>query len=174
MSDPFVGEIKMFAFNFAPTGWALCNGQSLPISQNAALFSLLGTTFGGNGTSTFNLPDLQSRVPVHQGQGSGLSPYVMGQATGAETVALISSQMPAHTHSVTCGTAGGNQASPAGGVPAVESTGTSLDYTSVTPNSTMSAAMIGTAGSGLAHPNIQPVLCVNFCIALQGIFPSRS
>ncbi len=164
----------MFAFNFAPLGWALCNGQTLPISQNTALFSLLGTTFGGNGTSNFNLPNLQSRVPLHQGQGSGLSPYVMGEVTGAETVALTSSQMPAHSHSVACSTGGGNQASPAGGVPAVESTGTSLDYSNATPNSTMSQGMIANTGAGASHPNIQPVLCLNFCIALQGIFPSQN
>jgi microcystin-dependent protein len=174
MAEPFVGEIRMFAFNFAPLGWALCNGQTLPISQNTALFSLLGTTFGGNGTSNFNLPNLQSRVPVHQGQGSSLSPYVIGEVTGAETVTLTSSQIPAHSHSVACSTAGGSQASPANGVPAVESTGTSLDYTNAAPNSTMSAGMIGNTGTGAAHPNIQPVLCLNFCIALQGIFPSQN
>jgi microcystin-dependent protein len=174
MAEPFVGEIRMFGFNFAPTGWALCNGQTLSISQNEALFSLLGTTYGGNGTSNFNLPNLQSRVPVHQGQGSGLSTYILGEVTGAEAVSLTSSQMPVHSHSVACSTNGGNQASPASGVPAVESTGTSLDYTNAAPNNTMSTGMIGNAGSGAAHPNIQPVLCLNFCIALQGIFPSRN
>jgi len=174
MAEPFLGEIRMFGFNFAPEGWAMCNGQTLSISQNTALFALLGTTYGGNGTTTFALPNLQSRVAVHQGQGSGLSPYVIGETTGAESVTLLASQMPSHTHSIQCNTNGGNQASPANGYPAVESTGTSLDYSSATPNNTMSPSALTSVGGGQPHTNIQPVLCVNFCIALQGIFPSRS
>jgi microcystin-dependent protein len=171
MSEPFLGEIRMFGFNFPPKGWALCNGQTLSISSYAALFALLGTTYGGNGTTTFNLPNLQGRVPLHQG--TGLSTYVIGQSAGVENVTLLSTQIPAHSHIVQCNTGGGNQASPANGYPAVESTGTSLDYSSAA-NNTMSPTMIENAGGGQAHTNIQPYLCVNFCIALAGIFPSRS
>jgi len=174
MAEPFVGEIRMFGFNFAPTGWAMCNGQLLPINQNQALFSLLGTTYGGDGVSNFALPNLQSRVPIHMGQGTGLSQYIIGQESGAETVTLALSQMPAHSHTVQCNTGGGSQASPAGGVPAVESTGTSLNYSNAPNGSTMGSAMIENAGSGNAHTNIQPYLVVNFCIALQGVFPSRN
>jgi microcystin-dependent protein len=174
MSEPFLGEIRMFAFNFAPKGWAQCNGQLLPINQNTALFALLGTTYGGDGQTTFALPNLQSRVPIHQGQGGGLSSYIMGEPTGVETVALTASQMPVHTHLVQCNTGGGNQASPSGNLPAVESTGTSLDYSNTAANATMNATMNQNAGGGVPHTNIQPVLCVNFCIAMSGIFPSRS
>ena len=174
MSEPFVGEIRMFGFSFPPRSWALCNGQLLSIAQNDALFALLGTTYGGDGITNFALPNLQSRFPVHQGQGISLSPYVLGEQTGVETVTLTSSQMPVHSHAVACNTNGGNQASPANGLPAVESTGTSLDYTNAAANNTMGTGMIENAGSGAAHPNIQPVLCVNFCIALVGVYPSRS
>jgi len=174
MSEPFLGEIRMVGFNFAPMGWALCNGQLLAISQNAALFDLLGTQFGGNGTTTFGLPNMQSRVPVHQGQGAGLSSYLIGEQIGSETVALTSTQMPGHSHLISCYTGGGNQAGPSGNLPAVESTGTSLDYTNAAANGTMNGAMVGITGSGQAHANIQPVLCVNFIIALTGIFPARS
>jgi microcystin-dependent protein len=174
MSDPYLGEIRMVGFNFAPTGWALCNGQLLAISSNTALYSLLGTTFGGNGSTNFALPDLRSRVPVHSGQGTGLSIYTLGEQTGSETVALSAAQMPVHNHAVSCYTGGGNQPGPSGNLPAVESTGTSLDYSNAAANGTMSSAMVGNAGAGGAHPNIQPVLCVNFIIALEGIFPTSS
>lgn len=175
MSEPFLGEIRMFAFAFPPKGWALCDGQTLSISEYSALFALLGTTYGGNGTSTFQLPNLQSRVPIHQGQGAGLSPYAIGQIQGAETVTLTISQIPSHNHIVNCNTGGGNAASPQNNYPAVESTGTSLDYNSGnTGGATMSPAMLAPAGGNLAHTNIQPYLCVNFCIALEGVFPSRN
>jgi microcystin-dependent protein len=173
MSEPFVGEIRMVGFNYAPANWALCNGQLLSISQNATLFNLLGTTYGGDGVSTFALPDLRSRVPIHAGQGTGLSPYVQGENGGSETVTLLTSQIPSHNHGVNCSTGGGTQPSPANGYPAVESTGTSMDY-DASSNGTMNTAMIGNAGGGQAHANIQPYLCVNFIIALSGIFPSRS
>src|ERR1700679_1160943 len=137
----------MVGFNFAPIGWALCNGQLLPISQNTALFSLLGTYYGGDGVTTFALPNLQSRVAIHQGQGTGLSPYVIGQNGGTENVTLVSQQMPQHNHTVGCSIAGGSHASPASGVPAVESTGTSLDYASASDGSNMNASMIGYAGN---------------------------
>ena len=172
MAEPFLGEIRMFGFNFAPQGWAMCNGQILPINQNTALFSLLGTYYGGNGTSTFALPNLQSSVAIHQGQGPGLSPYVLAQVGGAENVTLTSGQMPAHNHQV------GANAGPAGGTrPGGAALGrTSDDVYAAAPDgsTTMNASMIGTAGSSLPHTNIQPYLVLNFCIALQGIFPSRN
>lgn len=172
MSEPFLGEIRMFGFNFAPVGWAACNGQILPISQNTALFSLLGTTFGGNGATTFALPNLQGRVPLHQG--TGVSTYVMGQSSGSETTSVLVANLPSHSHLVQCNTGGGNQASPSGNLPAVESTGTSLDFSSAAGNATMNSTMIENTGSGTPINNIQPYLCVNFCIALEGIFPSRN
>jgi microcystin-dependent protein len=174
MSDPYVGEIRMVGFNFAPQGWAFCNGQLLPISQNAALFALIGTFYGGNGTTNFALPNLQSRVAIHQGTGNGLSTYDIGQAGGLESVALQYDQMPIHNHSVGVVNAGGNQASPSGNYPAIESTGTSLNYSNSTPNASLNAATIGNAGGTAPVPVIQPYLCVNFIIALVGIFPSRS
>jgi microcystin-dependent protein len=174
MSTPLLGEIKMFAGNFAPKGWALCNGQILAISQNAALFSILGTFYGGNGTSNFALPNLQSRVPIHQGTGPGLSPYVIGQQAGAENVTLLTTQMPSHTHTVNAVASGGNQASPLSGSLAIESTGTSLDYSNAAPSSPMNPAMIVPNGGSQPHTNIQPYLCVTFIIALVGVFPSRN
>jgi microcystin-dependent protein len=172
MSDPFVGEIRMAGFNFAPVGWALCNGQTLPISQNQALFSLLGTTYGGNGTTTFNLPNLQGRVAIHQG--TGLSTYLMGQSSGVEEVTLNSNQMPVHNHLVNAVASGGNQASPADGLPAIESTGTSLNYSSAAESATMNPALVANVGGTAPVSVVQPYLCVNFIIALTGIYPSRS
>ena len=172
MSEPFLGEIRMFGFGFAPQGWAQCNGQLLPISQNTALFSLLGTTYGGDGTTTFALPDMQSRVPVCQGQGPGLSSYTEGQAGGAETVTLAATQMPGHTHPVkaSSGAAGSDQ--PEGRALARSA---SHIYTAKPDTSTvMNADMLGDAGGSQPHGNIQPYLAVNFCIALTGIFPARN
>lgn len=174
MANPYLGEIRMVGFNFAPVGWALCNGQLLSISQNTALFSLLGTTYGGNGTTTFALPDLRGRVPVHAGQGPGLSNYTLGQLSGAENTTLLSTNMPIHNHLVNCNSTGGTQATPGSGLLAVESTGTSSNYTNASPDSTMSPTMVGNAGGSQPFSNIQPYLCVNFIIALNGIFPSRN
>jgi microcystin-dependent protein len=181
MSQPFLGEIRMFGFGFAPNGWQPCNGQTLAISQYAALFALLGTTYGGNGTSTFQLPNLQSRVPVCQGSGAGLTPYVLGEQTGTESVTLLTTQMPAHSHAVNAGTTtSGNVAQPAGAYPAtVQITGetkggTVNTYSTASPNAIMNPNMIGPSGGNQPHPNIQPVLCVNFCIAMVGLFPSRN
>lgn len=168
--DPFLGEIKMVGFNFAPVGWALCDGQLLSIAQNTALFSLLGTTYGGDGVRTFALPDLRGRVPVHQGQGPGLSPYNTGQAAGSETVTLTTNQMPTHTHQANASSSGATQPTPQGNVWAASRT----DLYNATPNAAMSTQAIGTAGGSQPHPNIQPYLCVNFIIALQGVYPSRS
>ena len=154
----------------------MCNGQLLAIAQNTALFSLLGTTYGGNGTSTFALPDLRSRVPIHLGQGPGLSNYVEGQQGGTESVTLLVGNLPAHNHIISGVASGGNQAGPANGSFAIESTGTSLNYanSSTTPNSPMNPAMLSLTGQNQPLNNIQPYLCVNFIIALVGIFPSRN
>jgi microcystin-dependent protein len=176
MSNPFLGEIRMFGGNFAPKGWALCNGQLLAISQNTALFSLLGTIYGGNGTTTFALPDLRGRVPIHFGQGAGLSNYTQGQQAGSESVTLLVGQLPAHNHTISGVASGGNQAGPANGSFAIESTGTSLNYASSSspPNSPMNPAMLSQTGQNQPHNNIQPYLCINFIIALIGIFPARN
>ena len=172
MSEQFIGEIRMFGFNFAPQGWALCDGQLLPISQNTALFSLLGTTYGGDGRTTFALPDMRSRVPVHQGQGAGLSSYAEGQAGGAETVTLAAAQMPGHTHSVKASSSAAASDQPQGRVLARSRN----DIYTAEPDATtvMNAKMLGDAGGSEPHANIQPYLAVNFCIALAGIFPARS
>jgi microcystin-dependent protein len=172
VSEPFLGEIRMFGFNFAPQGWALCDGQLLSISQNTALFALLGTTYGGDGTTTFALPNLQSRVPIHQGHGAGLSNYVAGQAGGKEIVTLLAAQMPKHTHSVKASSSAATSNTPEGSALAQSA---SHIYTAQPDTSTvMNANMLGGAGGSSPHTNIQPYLVVNFCIALAGIFPSQS
>ena len=172
MSEPFVGEIRMFGFNFAPQGWAQSNGQLLPIAENTALFSLLGTTYGGDGHATFALPDMRSRVPVCQGQGEGLSSYADGQAGGAETVTLAATQMPGHTHPVKASSRAADSDQPAGRALARSAGHT---YTAEPDTSTvMNADMLGDTGGSQPHDNIQPYLALNFCIALVGIFPSRS
>jgi microcystin-dependent protein len=178
MAEAFLGEIRMFGFNFAPQGWAMCNGQLLSISQNDALFALLGTTYGGNGTTTFGLPNLQSRVPIHQGQGSGLSPYPIGAFGGVENVTLTVSQTAAHTHLVYADgdVPSNNSPSPSGNALATFATGGDIYATAAGLKKavTMNPLMIAAAGGGQPHGNIQPYLVVNFCIALVGIFPSRN
>jgi microcystin-dependent protein len=171
MADPFVAEIRMFAFQFAPTGWAQCNGQLLPISQNTALFSLLGTTYGGNGMSTFALPDLQGSSAMHPGQGPGLSLYDLGQTGGQEIVTLIESEMPSHAHQVPNHFGAGTYASPGPSV-GLGSSGAAQIYTTTTADP-IASPMLGVAGGGLPHTNMQPYLTVNFCIAMQGVFPQR-
>ena len=173
MSEPFIGEIRMVGFNFAPRNWAFCNGQLLAIQQNTALFSLLGTTYGGNGVTTFALPNMQSRVPIHQGQGPGLSPYVIGQAGGTETVQLITANLPSHNHALAASSGAATSLTPAGNYLGVVSRATTPPY-ATTGGATMNAAAIGNTGSGTAHANLQPYLCVNFIIATAGIFPSRN
>lgn len=181
MSSPFVAEIRMFGFNFAPTGWALCNGQLLPISQNTALFSLLGTTYGGNGQTTFALPDLQAAVPIHPGQGPGLSDRVLGEASGSDSVTLTTSEIPLHNHSFnvtttvgTVTTSSGNQlAKPQTGNPVSGITQGRYFSTGATNATLNPATSIVPNGSGQPHNNLMPYLVVNFCIALQGIFPPR-
>ena len=173
MANQFIGEIRMTGFNFAPVGWALCNGQLLAISQYSALFSLLGTYYGGNGTQTFALPNLQGRVPIHVGS-NGSSTYVQGQVGGYENVYLTQSQMPLHTHLVNAVAGGGNSASPAGALPAIESTGTSLNYSTAAAGAVMGGGMLSAAGGNTPIQVVQPYLVVNFIIALTGIFPSRN
>ena len=175
MANPFVAEIRIFPFNFAPKGWAFCDGQILPISQNTALFSLLGTTYGGDGKSNFALPNMQGSVPMHPGQGPGLSLHALGEQSGTETVTLLQAEMPAHNHSA------GAQSIPLGSL-AVPSATTTLDrpasgnlFTATNvPIVQMSDQAITPAGGNQPHNNLQPYLTLNFCIALQGVFPPRS
>ena len=174
MSEPFLGEIRAFAGDFAPNGWALCNGQVLPIVQNTALFSLLGTTYGGNGQTTFALPDLQERIPMHWGNGTALSPRTWGETGGVAAVALLPTEMPAHTHPVQAAAAGGDATSPAGAVFAEALNGRVGErlYAS-TPNTTMAPTAVTSSGGAQPHNNLPPYLVVTYIIALQGIFPSR-
>ncbi len=158
MSDPFVAEIRMFAGNFAPRGWALCNGQLLQISQNTALFSLLGTTYGGDGKSTFALPNLQGRAPMHAGSGPGLSPHFLGEEAGVNSVTLLTSEMPSHSHLLLGTNARAGVGSPDGNV----------------LNRGMDPNMVGPSGGSQPHNNMQPYLALTFIIALQGVYPPRS
>lgn len=171
--DPFLGEIILFAGNFAPRGWAFCDGQLLPISQYSALFSILGTTYGGDGRTTFALPDLRGRVPIHQGRGPGLSDYRLGAKGGQEHVTLTTNQIPSHSHGVNAVSATGNDASPQNNYLA-NTTGLDREYSNSTPDIRMSANMISNTGGGQSHENRQPFLALNYIIALQGVFPSRS
>ena len=172
MADPFVAEIRIFPFNFAPKGWAWCNGQLMPISQNTALFSLLGTTYGGDGKSTFALPDMEGNAPIHAGQGKGLSLYDLGQMGGVETVTLLQTEMPAHTHNVMANTAPADNNPPAPTFSIAQSTGTNA-YSSSASNAFMSNSTLSLAGGSLPHNNVMPYLTLYFNIALQGVFPPR-
>jgi microcystin-dependent protein len=175
VADPFVAEIRIVPFNFAPVGWALCNGQLIPISQNTALFSLLGTTYGGDGRTTFALPNLQGAAPVGAGQGSGLSNRVLGETGGQASVTLSSSQMPAHTHLAQANAGAGSQAAPGGSTWAAPGAGRGLNMYDQGPGSgpAMHPQALGVSGAGQPHNNLPPVLTFNFIIALQGIFPQR-
>jgi microcystin-dependent protein len=174
MSDPFIAEIRIFPFDFAPRGWALCDGQVMSISQNTALFSLLGTTYGGDGRTTFALPNLEGRAAMHPGQGPGLSSHDPGEADGSEGVSLLQSEMPAHSHSVQAQAAPGDAAVPAGAVPARVIGATPYLAPAGAPLVSMAPGALGGAGGDQPHNNLQPYLALNFCIALQGIFPPRS
>jgi microcystin-dependent protein len=175
MADQYVGEIRIFPGNFAPAHWALCNGQLLPIAQNTALFSLLGTFYGGDGKSTFSLPNLQGNVPIGFGSGPGLSQRSLGEASGVSTVTLLPTEMPSHTHVPNCTTSGGGNASPGGNIWSKPPGKTvPAEYSASAPNSLMTAGAIATTGSGLPHNNLQPFLGLNFIIALQGVFPPRA
>lgn len=178
MSEPFLAEIRIFGFTFAPIGWAFCDGQIMSISQNTALFSLLGTTYGGNGQNNFALPNLQGNAAVHPGQGPGLSPYNLGQMGGETAVTLTSGQMPSHGHALhadsTAALATGT--SPAGAVlaPPHAPAKSQLLYKPSGAAAVMAPGAVGAAGGNQPHNNMQPYLALNFCIALQGIFPARS
>jgi microcystin-dependent protein len=174
MADPFVAEIRIFPFNFAPKGWAFCDGQLLPLSQNTALFSLLGTTYGGNGKSNFALPDLQGRGPMHPGQGPGLSLHDLGETGGSETVSLLESEIPSHNHALRGSNSVGDVTSPGGATMARP--GNVMIYQQTTNANLVSLApqTLAPAGGDQPHNNLQPYLTLNFCIALQGVFPPRS
>jgi len=174
VADPFVAEIRIFPFNFAPKGWAWCNGQLLPLSQNTALFSLLGTTYGGNGKSNFALPDLQGRAPMHPGQGPGLSLHDLGETGGAETVSLLESEIPTHKHLVGAqNTPLGGVTSPAGNTLNRPASGNLYNIANPTPVA-MAPEGLAPAGGDQPHNNMQPYLTFYFNIALQGVFPPRS
>jgi microcystin-dependent protein len=175
MTDPFVAEIRIFPFNFAPTGWALCNGQLLPISQNTALFSLLGTFYGGDGKSTFALPDLQGAVPVNAGQGLGLSDRFQGEMGGTDHVTLLGAEMPAHTHSLRANPQLGDSPSPAADRAIARLGSINVFQTSSNASLTnMAFDGLPVAGGDQPHNNLMPYLTLNYCIALQGVFPPRS
>jgi microcystin-dependent protein len=165
VGTPYIGEIRMGGWNFAPYGWAMCSGQLMPIDQNPVLFQLIGTTYGGDGVTNFALPDLRGRLPVHQAAG-----FAMGQAAGSETVTLTSSQLPAHSHSFMCSTDDATQSNPAGNVPAVIGAGSA--YIQGVPTAAMAPAIPSSGGGGQSHSNIQPFQCVTFIISLSGIYPS--
>lgn len=167
MSSPFIGEIRMFGGNFAPVGWNFCDGSLIPISQNDALFNLIGTTYGGDGQNTFALPNLQSRVPVHVGPG-----FALGQSGGAEAVTLTTSQIPAHSHVPQANLNAGSQSSPANGVWAASSAGT--DYSDQAPSVAMAAGTMANTGGSQPHDNMIPFLVINFILSLFGVFPSQT
>jgi microcystin-dependent protein len=174
MAEPYLGEIRLFSGNFAIEGWAFCNGQTLPISEYAALFSLLGTSYGGNGTSTFSLPNLQSSVPMSQGQGPGLNPYVVGQQVGTQNTTLTISQMPTHTHNLVASTTNGTAHAPAAGE-ALATVARNHDvYTTGGGLAPLNPATIGLTGANQPFSNVQPFLAMTFLIALEGIYPSRN
>jgi microcystin-dependent protein len=175
MAEPFIGQIVELGFNFAPRGYATCDGQLLSIAQNTALFSLLGTTFGGDGRVTFALPDLRGRVPIHQGQGSGLTNRTMGEMSGEENHTLITSELPAHNHSLnSVSTAGYSRVSPNNFLGGESQNKTSFYSTAASPSGSMNPQSIGVSGGNQAHNNMEPYLVVNYSIALEGIFPSRN
>jgi microcystin-dependent protein len=179
--DPFIAEIRPFPFNFAPSGWAFCQGQILPISQFTALFSILGTTYGGNGTSNFALPNLQGSVPIGQGQGVGLSLFILGEPGGVENVTLLSNQLAPHRHSLPASASSATVTTPAANVVPAEGHGsgrggsfTVNTYTTQAPSTTLAPGAVTPTGGGQPHNNMQPSLVMNWCIAMQGIFPSRN
>ena len=174
MADPFVAEIRIFPFNFPPKGWAWCDGQLLPLSQNTALFSLLGTTYGGNGKSNFALPDLQGRAPMHPGQGPGLSLHDLGETGGSETVSLLESEIPSHSHALMCLPAPGDSPTPQANSIARVIGATPYQGPAGSALTMMSDQMVAPAGGDQPPNNLQPYLTFYFCIAMQGVFPPRT
>jgi microcystin-dependent protein len=174
MADPFVAEIRIFPFNFAPTGWAWCDGQLLPLSQNTALFSLLGTTYGGNGKSNFALPDLQGNAPMHPGQGPGLSLHDLGETGGSETVALLESEIPAHSHAMRVHDLDLGELNAPAAVRSLAKSANASAYGAAANLVTMAPEALAPAGGDQPHNNLQPYLTFHFCIALQGVFPPRT
>lgn len=172
MANPFLAEIRIFPFNFPPKGWAFCDGQILPISQNTALFSLLGTLYGGDGRSNFALPNLQGNVPVGQGQGPGLSLVDIGETSGEETVTLLQSEMPAHSHGADCNASTADSTNPGGEVWAPDVAGSNAYGSS--GGGQMSPIALSASGGNEPHNNLQPYLVLNYCISLQGVFPPRT
>jgi microcystin-dependent protein len=173
--DPFVAEIRIFPFNFAPKGWAFCDGQILPLSQNTALFSLLGTTYGGDGKSNFALPNMQGNAPMHPGQGPGLSLHDLGETGGSDTVTLLESEIPVHSHTLMASTSTASKPSPAGNSLArAAGGGTPYVAPAGAPLVTFADVAIAPAGGDQPHNNMQPYLTLNFCIALQGVYPPRT
>ncbi len=173
MSQPYIGEIRLVGFNFAPVGWALCAGQLVSISQNDALFALLGTTYGGDGIQTFALPDLRGRAPIHAGQGPGLTNRIQGEQLGSESVTLTSNQMPAHNHAARAQSAAGAASKPQNAVWAGSSAGDTPYKAALATPTTLNPQALPSAGSNQAHENREPLLVMNYIIALYGIFPSR-
>lgn len=174
MGEPYVGEIRMFGGSFAPAGWAMCNGATLAISENDTLFNLIGTTYGGDGQQTFNLPDLQGRAPVHMGQGPGISQnYVIGEKAGVESVTLTTNQIPLHTHSFVASSDAGQSAQPQNALFALLPTG-NLYTQPQQPAVNLNSNMLSAAGGSQPHDNIQPYLCITFIISLFGVYPSQS
>jgi microcystin-dependent protein len=173
MSEPFLGQLAMVGFNFAPRNYAQCDGQILPINQYQSLYSLLGTTYGGDGRTTFGLPELRGRVPIHWGSGSGLTPRQLGEKGGAETATVNVNQLAAHSHTPNCQTAKGNAGGPAGHLWAADSSGFMNDFSNQAVNNTMDPNATTNTGGGQSHHNMPPCLVINFVIALEGLFPSR-
>jgi len=172
MGEPFIGEIRMFGGSFAPAGWAFCNGATIPISENDALFTLIGTTYGGDGQETFQLPDLQGRLPMHQGTGKDGITYTIGEKAGTETVTLSTQQMPAHTHALIASASPGTNAAPKDAVVAKTTTG--FLYINENPTGNMAPSAINPVGGSQPHENMQPYLCITFIISLYGVFPQQS
>lgn len=179
MSTPFIGEVRTFGFSFAPRGWAFCNGSILSIAQNTALFAILGTTYGGNGQTTFALPDLRGRAAIGPGQGPGLSPQTLGQARGRETVTLLTTELPQHSHVLNAATlspanAAQNVAAPTAQAYLGLSSPNNVYIDAVAPNTTLINSSVSPTGGSQPHENRQPFLAINYCIAVQGIFPARN
>jgi microcystin-dependent protein len=172
MPEPYIGEIRMFAGNFAPVGWMFCEGQTLPISENDALFTLIGTTYGGDGQETFNLPNLASRIPIHMGTGPDGTTYQIGEMAGTEQETLTTQQMPIHTHPLLASSAGGNVNTPGGNITG-ESAAVKI-YLEDTPSLAMNPQAISPVGGSQPHENTQPFLCINFIISLFGVFPQQT